>query len=320
MTNMKKKQLGQTDLYTAPIVFGGNVFGWTVNEKESFELIDQLLDMGFNMIDSADVYSRWAKGNSGGESENIIGKYMKARGNRHKLTITTKVGSSMQQGGDKNISKNHILKAVEDSLTRLQTDHIDLYFTHWDDNKTPVEETLEAYEKLIEQGKVRYIGASNLSPERLKASLEAAAESNLPKYEVFQTEYSLMVRNKFEGEIKEICKKYDLSVTSYFSLASGFLTGKYSEEKDSKDTNREQFLKDYFDQRGKDILKALKDISANHSISQAAVALRWIMQRPGITAPIASATKPEHLKSFEEALNNELTSEEMDHLNEVSKK
>lgn len=317
---MKKKQLGQTDLYTAPIVFGGNVFGWTVNEKESFELIDQLLDMGFNMIDSADVYSRWAKGNSGGESENIIGKYMKARGNRHKLTITTKVGSSMQQGGDKNISKNHILKAVEDSLTRLQTDHIDLYFTHWDDNKTPVEETLEAYEKLIEQGKVRYIGASNLSPERLKASLEAAAESNLPKYEVFQPEYSLMVRNKFEGEIKEICKKYDLSVTSYFSLASGFLTGKYSEEKDIKDTNREQFLKDYFDQRGKDILKALKDISANHSISQAAVALRWIMQRPGTTAPIASATKPEHLKSFEEALNNELTSEEMDHLNEVSKK
>jgi len=317
---MKKKRLGQTELYTSPIVFGGNVFGWTVNEKESFELMDQLLDMGFNMIDSADVYSRWADGNSGGESESIIGKYMKDRGNRHKLTITTKVGSSMQQGGDKNISKNHILKAVEDSLTRLQTDHIDLYFTHWDDDKTPVEETLEAYEKLIDQGKVRYIGASNLSPERLKASLNAASESNLPKYEVFQPEYSLMVRNKFEGEIQEICKKNNLSVTSYFSLASGFLTGKYSEEKDIKGTNREQFLKDYFDQRGKNVLKALKDISANHNISQAAVALRWIMQRPGITAPIASATKPEHLKSFEEAIDNELTYEEMDRLNEVSKK
>ncbi|MCB7479951.1 aldo/keto reductase [Christiangramia sediminis] len=317
---MEKKQLGQTDLYTAPIVFGGNVFGWTVNEKESFELMDQLLDMGFNMIDSADVYSRWADGNSGGESESIIGKYIKRRGNRHKITITTKVGSSMQQGGDKNISKNHILKAVEDSLTRLQTDHIDLYFTHWDDDKTPVEETLEAYEKLIDQGKVRYIGASNLSPERLKASLQAASESNLPKYEVFQPEYSLMVRDKFEGEIQEICKKNNLSVTSYFSLASGFLTGKYSEEKDIKGTKREQFLKDYFDQRGKNVLKSLKDISANYNISQAAVALRWIMQRPGITAPIASATKSEHLKSFEEAVDNELTTEEMDRLNEVSKK
>jgi len=315
---MEKKQLGNTELKTSPIIFGGNVFGWTANEKKSFDLMDRLLDMDLNMIDSADVYSRWAKGNSGGESESIIGKYIKARGNRHKLTITTKVGSSMQQGGDKDISKTHIFNAVEDSLRRLQTDHIDLYFTHWDDNKTPVEETLEAYEKLIDQGKVRYIGASNLSPERLQDSLEAAKNSSLPKYQVFQPEYSLMVRDKFEGDIREICQKNNLGVTSYFSLASGFLTGKYSSEEDIKGTSRESFLKDYFNKRGKTVLRALKDISDHHNISQAAVALRWIMQRPGITAPIASATRPEHLKSFEEAFRTELTAEDMENLNRAS--
>ena len=315
---MKKLQLGNTELHSPPIIFGGNVFGWTVNEKESFELMDQLLDMGIDMIDSADVYSRWAKGNSGGESESIIGKYMKERGNRHKLTITTKVGSSMEQGGEKNISKTHILNAVEDSLRRLQTDHIDLYFTHWDDHRTPVEETLEAYEKLIDQGKVRYIGASNLSAARLKESLIAADKNGLPKYEVFQPEYSLMVRDKFESEIKEICEKNNLGVTSYFSLASGFLTGKYSEIEDIEGTNREKFLKDYFNKKGKKVLKALKDISDHHNISQAAVALRWIMQKPGITAPIASATKPQHLQSFKEAITHKLTAEEMKKLDDAS--
>lgn len=315
---MENKKLGNTELKCPPIVFGGNVFGWTANEKESFDLIDRLLDMGIDMIDSADVYSRWADGNSGGESESIIGKYIKSRGNRHKLTITTKVGSSMQQGGDKDISKTHIFSAVEDSLRRLQTDHIDLYFTHWDDDKTPVEETLEAYEKLIDQGKVRYIGASNLSPDRLQASLDAAKNSSLPKYEVFQPEYSLMVRDKFEGEIQKICEKNELGVTSYFSLASGFLTGKYSNIEDIKGTSREPFLKDYFTERGEKVLKALKDVSDHHNISQAAVALKWIMQRPGITAPIASATKPEHLKSFEEAISTTLSEEEMNSLNQAS--
>ena len=315
---MKKKQLGQTELYTSPIVFGGNVFGWTANEKESFKLIDQFLDMGFNMIDSADVYSRWADGNSGGESETVIGKYLKERGNRDKITLTTKVGSSMQEGGDKDISKAHIMKAVEDSLKRLQTDHIDLYFTHWDDNKTPVEETLGAYQKLIEQGKVRYIGASNLSAERLKESLDASKEQNLPKYEVFQPEYSLVQRDKFEGDIQKICQENNLGVTSYFSLASGFLTGKYSSKEDVEGTDREMFLKDYFDERGKKILKALKEISDHRNISQAGIALRWIIQRPGITAPIASTTKSEHFRSFQEAIDIELTAEEMKKLNEAS--
>lgn len=313
------KKLGNTSLNCPPIIFGGNVFGWTANKNESYKLMDQMLDLGINMIDSADVYSRWASGNKGGESERIIGEYLKDRKNREDLIIATKVGSSMQQGGDKDISEAHIIEAIEDSLNRLKTDYVDLYFTHWDDNKTPVEETLGAYEKLIKQGKVRYIGASNLSPERLQESLDAARTNNLPKYEVFQPEYSLAVRNKHEGKTQQICMDNNIGVTGYFSLASGFLTGKYQSEEDIKGTDREQFLKSYFDERGKKILKALKDVSDHHNISQAAIALRWIMQRPGITAPIASASKPEHLQSFKEAMNMELSTEEMEKLNQASR-
>lgn len=314
---MKYKRLGETELSAPPIIFGGNVFGWTVNEKDSFKLLDQLFDMGINMIDTADSYSHWAPRNKGGESETIIGKWMKERGNRDKMVIATKVGSNPGKDG-RDISKDYILKAAEDSLRRLQTDHIDLYFTHWDDDKTPVEETLDAYKVLMDQSKVRYIGSSNISNERLEASLEASRNKNLPKYEVSQPEYSLMERDKFEGKLQEICHKNNLGVTSYFSLASGFLTGKYSTEEDIEGRDREKFLQEYFNEKGKEVLQALKDVSDHHNISQAAVALRWIMQRPGITAPIASATKPEHLKSFEEAINTELSQEEMEHLNEVS--
>ncbi|APU69717.1 aldo/keto reductase [Christiangramia flava] len=317
---MKYQKAGSTNLQIPPIVFGGNVFGWTADKKRSFELMDEILDMGFNMIDTADVYSRWADGNSGGESELIIGEYMKDRGNRNKITLATKVGSSMQQGGNKDISEKHILKAVEDSLQRLQTDHIDLYFTHWDDDQTPIEETLGAYQKLIDQGKVRYIGASNLSSSRLIASLKAAEREDLPKYEVFQPEYSLIEREKFEGDIQKICENYNLGVTSYFSLASGFLTGKYASEKDIKGTGREPFLKDYFDDRGKQILQTLEEVAEQYEVSQAAVALRWIMQRPGITAPIASATKSGHLQAFREAVSLELDEESMRQLTEASSK
>ncbi|SDR65029.1 aldo/keto reductase [Christiangramia echinicola] len=315
---MEMKILGSSNLRTAPIIFGGNVFGWTANKNESYKLMDEMLDLGINMIDSADVYSRWASENKGGESERIIGEYLNDRKNREDLIIATKVGSSMQQGGDKDISEAHIIEAIEDSLNRLKTDYVDLYFTHWDDNKTPVEETLGAYEKLIKQGKVRYIGASNLSPERLQESLDAARTNNLPKYEVYQPEYSLAVRDKYEGKTQQICMDNNLGVTGYFSLASGFLTGKYQSKEDIKGTDREQFLKSYFDERGKKILKALKDISDHHNISQAAIALMWIMQRPGITAPIASASKPEHLQSFKEAMNMELSTEEMEKLNQAS--
>ncbi|APG59687.1 aldo/keto reductase [Christiangramia salexigens] len=312
------KKLGNTDLQTPPIIFGGNVFGWTLDEKESFRMLDQLLDLGFNMIDTADVYSRWAKGNPGGESERIIGNYFKARNNRDKITLITKVGSSMIQGGKADISRDHILKAAEDSLRRLQTDHIDLYFTHKDDKTTPVEETLGAYQTLIKQGKLRYIGASNLSAERLKLSLEASSNHSLPKYEVIQPEYNLLVRDKFEGEIRDLCRDYNLGVTGYFSLASGFLTGKYKSLDQISGTERERFLKNYFNDKGLRVLQAVKNIAEKHKISASAIALKWIMQRPYISAPIASATKPEHLNSFKEALKTELDQEDMQRLNDIS--
>ncbi|AVR46633.1 alcohol dehydrogenase [Christiangramia fulva] len=317
---MEYKKLGNTELKAAPIVFGGNVFGWTADEKQSFQLLDSILEKGFNMIDTADVYSRWAKGNTGGESESIIGRYLKERKNREKLIIATKVGSSMREGGEKDISKEHILEAVDDSLRRLQTDYIDLYLTHWDDDKTPVEETLDAYQTLIKQGKVRYIGASNLSPERLKASLEASKNEGLPKYEVFQPEYSLMQREKFEGEIREICEKENLGVISYFSLASGFLTGKYKSKSDIEGREREKFLKNYFDERGERVLEVLKNTARKYEVSEAAVALRWIIQRPGITAPIASATKLSQLKAFDEAVDFQMKTEDMDALTKASSK
>lgn len=317
---MQYKTIGTTNIKTPPIVFGGNVFGWTLDKKESFEILDKIFDKGFTFIDTADVYSRWADGNDGGESEKIIGEWMKSRGNRQEVAIATKVGSSMQQGGDKNISKNYILKAVEDSLQRLKTDYIDLYFTHWDDNKTPVEETLSAYQKLIEQGKVRHIGASNLSPERLQASLDAAKKDGLPKYEVFQPEYNLLERDKFEGKIKDICVKNNLGVTSYFSLASGFLTGKYRQESDFEGKKRKDFVEKYLNRRGLEVLDTLDQISEKHNVSNAAVALAWTMEKPGITAPIASATKQSHLKAFTDAASLELSEQEMGVLDQISKK
>lgn len=314
---MKTKQLGNTDLQTPPLIFGGNVFGWTLDEKESFKMLDEAFEKGFSMIDTADSYSHWAPGNSGGESEAIIGKWMKERGLRDKITLATKVGSNPGKEG-RDVSKNYILKAAEDSLRRLQTDHIDLYFTHWDNEATPVEETLEAYQQLIKEGKVRYIGASNLSPERVRESLAASEAHGLPKYQVLQPEYSLMERKKFEEGYWEICKEYELGVTSYFSLASGFLTGKYRKEDDIKG-DRKDIVKKYFNDQGLRILDTLDAISQQHNVSDAAVALAWIMHRPGITAPIVSATKSSHLKAFEEAVELKLSGEEMEKLDLVSR-
>lgn len=314
---MKFSKLGTTDLQIPPIVFGGNVFGWTLNEKESFAMLDRLYDLGFRTIDTADSYSHWVQGNKGGESENIIGKWMKQKGVRHDIHIFTKVGSNPGQDG-RDVSREYILKAAEHSLQRLETDHIDLYFTHWDDEKTPVEETLSAYQRLMEQGKVRYIGASNLSENRLLASLDAAEKENLPKYSVSQPEYSLMQRSKFEGRLADICEKHKLGVVPYFSLASGFLTGKYTSEEDMKGSEREKFLKPYFNDRGFAVLRALDEIANNHNTTPAAIALRWIIQRPGISAPIASATKKEHLKAFTDACDLELDKAEMERLNEAS--
>lgn len=310
---MQKKILGTTGLTISPIVFGGNVFGWTLDEKESFEMLDKVFERGFTTLDTADSYSHWAPGNSGGESETIIGNWLKKRGNRKEITIATKVGSNPGKEG-RDVSKKYIIKAAEDSLRRLQTDHIDLYFTHWDNENTPVEETLEAYRQLMEQGKVLHTGASNLTPERIKASLKAAENSDLPAYEVLQPEYSLVEKEKFETQYRPIAKENRMGVLTYFSLASGFLSGKYREPKDIKGA-REEMIRKYFNEEGLRVLQTLDDISEKHEVSNAAVALRWLMQRPEVSAPIASATKEEHLQAFEEAVNIKLSQEEMESLN-----
>lgn len=313
---MEKRQLGGTDLHTAPVVFGGNVFGWTIDEKTSHRILDEFFDLGFNAIDSADVYSRWAKGNQGGESEEIIGKWMKERGNRDDVLLITKVGWDMGEGH--NNTKDYILKMVEDSLNRLQTDYIDLYLTHIDDEETHVEETLEAYDSLIKAGKVRWIGASNLSPERLKDSLHTSSSKNLPKYHVFQPEYNLYKRQGFEEGISTVCEEHGLGVITYFALASGFLSGKYRSEDDLQKGPRGMIVKKYLDDRGMRILKALDEMSEKHNASHAALALAWQMAKPNVTAPIASATKSSHLESFKEAVSINLSDEDILKLDEAS--
>lgn len=314
---MENRKLGNTDLYTSPVVVGGNVFGWTLNEKESFNILDNVLASGFNTIDTADVYSRWAEGNSGGESESIIGKWMKDRQNRDSVNIITKVGSDVGQG-QKDLTEKHILEAAENSLRRLQVDHIDLYLTHWDDNRTPVEETLGAYQKLIDAGKVRYIGASNLSVSRLKESLAASRKHDLPRYEVFQPEYNLYDRASYEDGIMEVCREAGMGVITYYSLASGFLTGKYRSESDLDKSVRGQGVKKYLDERGMRILEALDDLAARHQASPAGIALAWLTNHPRVTAPIASITKEKHLRAFIEAGTLKLSEADRQQLEEAS--
>ena len=313
---MEMRKLGNTDLHTAPVVLGGNVFGWTIDEKQSFAVLDEFTALGFNAVDTADVYSRWAHGNEGGESETIIGKWMKARGNRDKVLLITKVGYDMGEG--KNISREYMLKQADNSLRRLQTDYIDLYFTHLDDDETPVEETLRAHEELIKAGKVRWIGASNLSPERLRASLEASEAKGLPRYEVFQPEYNLYERQGFEDGVGPICKEHGLGVIAYFALASGFLTGKYRSEDDLGKSARGRGVKKYLSARGMRILKALDETAEKHKTTHAAVSLAWLMAKPPVTAPIASATSVGHLKSFTAAAALKLSGEDVAKLDEAS--
>ena len=316
---MKKRRLGNSDLETAPIVFGGNVFGWTVDKEQSFKLLDTFFDSGFNAIDTADSYSHWVEGHEGGESETIIGHWMKDRKNRNEVLLITKVGSDMGKG-KRDISKDYILQAVDKSLQRLRTDYIDLYLTHWDDEVTPVEETLSAYGKLIEVGKIRWAGASNLSPERLKASLEAAKkDSRLARYEVLEPGYNLYDRQGFEGDSAGICKEYGLGVITYYSLAAGFLSGKYHDDKDLMNSPRANMVKKYLDDRGKRILKALEEVSKKYDTTPAALSLSWLMTRPLVTAPIASATKIEHIGSFNDAVKLNLDKESIDKLDKASR-
>lgn len=297
---MEKRQLGNTDLQVYPIAFGGNVFGWTIDGKKSFELLNGFTNAGFNFIDTADVYSRWVPGNEGGESERIIGKWMKEKKNRQDIILTTKVGSDMGNG-KKGLKKEYILKAVEDSLKRLQTDYLDLYQTHFDDLETPVEETLQAYETLVKQGKIRWIGASNMSAERLKESLSVSTEKGLPSYETFQPHYNLYEREAFENGLEPVCLGHNLGVITYYSLESGFLTGKYRSKEDLGKSPRGGGMEKYFNERGFRILEALDVVAKEYHTTPAAVALSWLIQRPSVTAPIVSATSLSQLDSIIQA-------------------
>ncbi len=314
---MKHKILGKSDLKIAPLVFGGNVFGWTIDEKQSFALLDAFVSAGFNCVDTADSYSRWAPGNRGGESESIIGKWMKEKGNREQIIISTKVGSDIGQG-HKDVSAKHILTAVEGSLQRLQTHYIDLYQTHWDNESTPVEETLEAYDKLVTQGKVRWIGASNLSPERLLASLQCSAANNYTAYQTLQPEYNLYDREKFETRYQPICEKNNLAVICYYSLASGFLTGKYRSVADLNKSTRGNGIKQYLNERGYQILSALDEVASAHHSAPASVAIAWLLTRETIAAPIASATTLEQLNELVAAVNLRLGDADIEALNAAS--
>jgi aryl-alcohol dehydrogenase-like predicted oxidoreductase len=313
---MNKKALGNSGLMVSPVCFGGNVFGWTTDEAESFRLLDAFVDAGFNFIDTADSYSRWA--GKGGESETIIGKWMKARNNRNQVIIATKVGMDMG-GGKSGLSKKYILAEVEDSLKRLQTDYIDLYQSHRDDLTTPVQETLEAYGQLVKAGKVKYIGASNFTPARLQESLDVASRENLPAYVSLQPHYNLCERGLFEGELEEICVRNNLGVITYYSLAAGFLTGKYRTPSDSKKSVRGGGATKYLNEKGLRILSALDEISAKHNCEPASVALAWLLSRPSVTAPIASATSIPQLQSLLKAATITLSAKEAEMLNAVSR-
>lgn len=307
-SNMEKRQLGKTSIRVAPLAFGGNVFGWTVDQNKSFELLDAFTGAGFELIDTANSYSRWVPGNKGGESETIIGEWMKSRHNRDRVIIATKVGSDMGQG-HRDISKRHILSAVEDSLRRLQTDYIDLYQTHWDVDSVPVEETLEAHAQLVNEGKVRFIGASNFSPERLRASLDASRTHGYPRYESLQPSYNLYDRQEFETSLQRLCMEEGLGVINYYSLASGFLTGKYRSESDLGKSPRGNGIKKYLDDRGFRILAALDEVSSQYGLPLAAVSLAWLTAKPVITAPIASATSISQLDTLIKGVSARLSEE-----------
>jgi aryl-alcohol dehydrogenase-like predicted oxidoreductase len=314
---MIKRRLGKSGLEVAPLAFGGNVFGWTADESTSFKLLDAFVAAGFNLIDTANSYSRWVPGNKGGESETIIGNWLRQRpGARGKVLIATKVGSEMGPG-ESGLSKGYILAEVERSLQRLNTDHIDLYQSHRDAEKTPVDETLEAYGQLVRQGKVRVIGASNFTAARLAESLKSSAAHGYPRYESLQPEYNLYSRDEFEGELADLCRKEQIGVIPYFGLASGFLTGKYRSEADFGKSPRGQRMKDMLNDRGRRILAALDKVGREADATPAQVALAWLLAH-GVTAPIASATSVEQLSELTRGATLELSRDAVRMLDEAS--
>jgi len=315
---METRELGRSGIRVPPLVFGGNVFGWTADEATSFRLLDALLEAGLNAIDTADAYSAWAPGHQGGESETVIGNWLRARGGRDKVVIATKVGLEMGSGS-KGLSRAWITQAVEDSLKRLQTDYIDLYQAHRDDEGVPLEETLGAFAGLIEQGKVRAIGASNYTAPRLREALRTSERLGLPRYEALQPHYNLLERAAFEGELEALCRAEGLGVITYFALASGFLTGKYRSEADlAKSQRGERSVKKYLDARGFRVLAALDEVAARHGATPAQVAIAWLIARPGVTAPIASATNLEQLTDLVKAAQLKLDQQDNEMLDAAS--
>jgi len=311
------RKLGRSGLEVAPLALGGNVFGWTADEAASFKVLDAFVGAGFNLIDTANSYSRWVPGNHGGESETILGNWLRQRpGVRAKVLLATKVGSEMGPG-QSGLAKSYILAEVERSLRRLNTDYIDLYQSHRDDDQTPIEETLEAYAQLVRQGKVRVIGASNFTAARLAASLKASAARGYPRYESLQPEYNLYHRDRFEGELADLCRKEQLGVIPYFALASGFLTGKYRSEADFGKSPRGARMKDRLNDRGRRILAALDTVGGESNATPAQVALAWLLAK-GVTAPIASATSVEQLNELTRGASLELTPDAVKMLDDAS--
>ena len=294
---MQMRKLGRTGFDVAPIAFGGNVFGWTADEATSFDLLDAFVGAGFNLIDTADSYSRWAPGHQGGESETIIGRWIARRGRHDDVIIATKVGSDMGFG-HKVLKRDYILRAVEASLRRLDVERIDLYQSHWDDENTPLEETLDAYRQLIAAGKVRAIGASNYSPQRLAQALDTSRRTGLPRYETLQPLYNLYDRDAFEGELQALCLREEIGVITYFSLAAGFLTGKYRSSEDFAKSARGAGMNKYLNPRGLGIVDALVAAARAHGATPAQIALAWLLTRPGVTAPIVSATSVAQLEEI----------------------
>ena len=314
---MELRPLGRSGIQIAPLMFGGNVFGWSIDEKTSFALLDAFVDKGFNAIDTADTYSRWIAGHSGGELETIIGNWLKRSGKRAQVVIATKVGSDMGEG--RTVRKDYVLRAAEACLKRLQVDCIDLLQTHFDDEVTPVEETLSAYAQLIAQGKVRAIGASNYTPQRLAAALEASARLSLPRYASLQPQYNLYDRADFETNYAALCRREGLGVITYYSLAAGFLTGKYRVPADADQSkSRGARVKRYLDARGLAILKALDEVAARHEATPAQVSLAWLMAQPTVTAPIAGATSLAQLDDITRAPLLKLTAQDMAALDAAS--
>lgn len=314
---MQKRQIGKSSLQVPVLCLGGNVFGWTVDERESLRLLDAALDAGLNFIDTADVYSRWVSGHVGGESETVIGKWFARSGRRSQVVLATKLGFDM--GDDKKgLSRKYIAEAVEASLRRLQTDYIDLYQSHTDDKETPLEETLSAFDTLVDQGKVRVIGASNYSGARLKEAIEISQKNNLARYECLQPNYSLVERSAFESDLLPVVEAYDIGVIPYFSLAAGFLTGKYRSKQDAAGKARGQMVEKYLNDRGFAVLDALDAVAADLHSTPARVALAWLIAKPAITAPIASATTLDQLNDLAEATRLKLPPEAIAKLDRAS--